>query len=209
LNQAEYQTVTRHLVVCSCCAQDYRLLYALQPLAEQLAAPSSKSADEEKVVAGHIGWLTRIQAFWQQLVWTPQWRAAALVATVVVVAGVSLTLWRAPHPGGMPTPGERGGRFETMQVEPPHRAALPAPPERLAWSPVESVEGYHVILQDSELTPIWESPRVAATSVVLPETVRHGLQPGRAYYWRVIIHEAIDQRQSNLFQFTLSANPRE
>ena len=121
LNQAEYQTVTKHLLRCSSCAQEYHLLYALQPLAKQLAASLHLSAIEEKGVAEPVGCLARIRTFWQQRVWTSQWRAVALVTIVVIAIGGSVALWQWTRMNNGPTP-YRGDLSLTMNVEPRHQA---------------------------------------------------------------------------------------
>jgi hypothetical protein len=208
LNQAEDEIVTNHLIVCSDCAQEYRLLHSLHPLAEQLAGTPSESADAEKAAVAPAAWLARIRARWEQLAWAPQWRAAVLVATVAVAVGGSVALWQWER-SGEPTPQYRGELSLMTNVEPSHQAVLDQAPRQLVWPAVQSAERYQVVLYDAELTVIWESPRVASTSVILPEPERQQLRRGQRYYWRVIVVSGIDHRQSKLFQFSLATDGHE
>jgi hypothetical protein len=77
----------------------------------------------------------------------------------------------------------------------------------LSWSALEKTLAYRVVLYDFQSTPIWESSRLTTTSVALPEEVRGRLSRNQTYYWRVIAEDAIEQRQSELFQFTVTASP--
>lgn len=206
LSRSERQCVADHLMVCSDCAEEYRLIRSLKPWAEQVAAASGEPAPEAKAAGKPLRWAAWVQTLWEQLVWLPKWRAAAVIAMIVVAVGATLTLWRARQPGVEPVPSERGEVSVTMTVEPPNRAVLREPPERLAWSAVESAESYQVVLYDFESTPIWESPPVTRTAVQLPEAVRQGLPRGQPTYWRVIVVSGIERRQSELFQFVLTTN---
>jgi len=206
LSQAERERVADHLMACSDCAEEYRLIRSLKPWAEQVAAPSGEPAPQAKATGKPVGWAAWVQTFCGQLVWVPKWRAVAVVAMIVVAVGVSLTLWRARQPGVEPVPSERGEVSVTMQIEPPNRALLREAPRRLAWSAVEGAESYQVVLYDLESTPIWESPPVTSTVIRVPEAIRQELHRGQSYYWRVITQSGIERRQSEVFQFILTTD---
>ncbi|RME48131.1 MAG: hypothetical protein D6791_04080 [Chloroflexi bacterium] len=206
LSQPERERVADHLMVCADCAEEYRLIRSLRPWAERIAAASGDRAETE---AKGRRWMASVSRWWKRVAQRPRWRAAAGIAVLVVAAGATLTLWRARQPGRALIPGQRGGGSVVMEVEPPNRAVLPEPPRQLTWSTVEGAERYQVVLYDVESTPIWESPWVASPSVTLPKTVGQKLQREQPYYWRITVMIGIERRQSQVFQFVVSAHPRD
>jgi hypothetical protein len=204
LGQIERERMADHLMVCSDCAQEYRLAQSLKPWAERVVAVSGSPAALAEIKKQHGGWMPSIHAFWDQLVYASKWRAAAVVAMLVVAVGASVIVWRAMQSDQGSIPSERGGGSMTMEVEPPNGVVLDEPPERLAWSAVENAESYQVVLYDLESTPIWESPSVVSPVVSLPQAVRERLPRGQPYYWRVVVTSGIERCQSQVFQFTLS-----
>jgi len=70
---------------------------------------------------------------------------------------------------------------------------------------VAGAEGYEVALFDFESTPLWQSPRLAAPEVSLPESVRERLQSGGRFFWRVTTRKGIDRLLSGLHEFTVTA----
>src|SRR5262249_49379759 len=85
-----------------------------------------------------------------------------------------------------------------------NKAAINDPPQRLAWSAIEGGLTYRVVLYDFQSTPIWESGRLRENSATLPESIRQVLLRNQPYYWRIIFEDKIEQRQSELFQFTIT-----
>jgi hypothetical protein len=209
LGQTERERMADHLMVCSDCATEYRLVQSLKPWAERVVATSGEPVAEAEMIEQHSGWAASVRAFWEQLLYASKWRAAAVAAMLVVAVGASVIVWRAMQSDQGSIPSERGGGSMTMEVEPPNGVVLDEPPERLAWSAVENAESYQVVLYDFESTPIWESSPVTSPAVSLPEAVREGLPRGQPYYWRVVVTSGIERRQSQVFQFTLSTNTHE
>jgi hypothetical protein len=90
-----------------------------------------------------------------------------------------------------------------MKIDPPDQASLAEAPLQLSWTEVASAESYKVVVYDFELTPIWESPQVSATSIQIPDSIRASLKRGQRTYWRVIANSGAQRRQSDLFQFVI------
>lgn len=206
LTRQERKRVIQHLRACSDCAREYHIVHSARQWAGQVAPAFGGQATGAQVPARRGRWATWLQAPWNQIVAAPRWRAAAVIAALVIAVGVTLIAWPGMQRGEGPVPGERGGGRPAMRVDPPDFAELGEVPRQLSWSQVESAESYQVMLYDFELTPIWESPAVTGTSVQIPESVRAGLQRGRPTYWRVIVSSGIERRWSALFQFTLTTD---
>ena len=141
--------------------------------------------------------------------WEPRYRAvAAIAAIVVLVAGSSLIVWQSKIHQEPPASNERAPISLGLNVEPPNKAAINQPPERLAWSAIEGGLTYRVVLYDFQSTPIWESGPLKESSATLPVAVRQLLLRNQPYYWRIIFEDKIEQRQSELFQFTITGERR-
>lgn len=205
LTQDERERVIHHLRSCSDCAREYRIVHSSKEWAWQVAPAFGQSAETVKSQGWSPGPLA---AFWNTIMSAPAWRSGALAAVVVIAVGASLIVWRATHPVGRPAPVERGRAGLAMKVDPPDRALLNEVPWRLSWSEVKSAESYQVALYDFELTTVWESPQLKATSVQIPDSIRARFANGRPVYWRVIISSGIELRQSDLFQFQLASGER-
>lgn len=203
LTQDERERVIHHLRSCSDCAREYRIAHSSKQWASQVAPAFGQSAETVKIQGWSPGPLA---AFWNRIMSAPTWRAGALAAVIVITVGASVIVWRATHPVGRPDSAERGGAGLAMKIDPPDRAVLNEVPGRLSWSDVKSAESYQVALYDFELTPVWESPQLKATSVQIPDSIRARFAKGRPVYWRVIISSGIERRQSDLFQFGLASS---
>ena len=224
ISSEERRALARHLITCADCTEEYRALRSLKTWAEesqQALAASARSSHRSDaspirlVQPASRGGITGLQslrdsvaAFLQRLIWQSHTRRLAAVALLVVVAGGSLIIWQSIRHNAPPISTERARVSIRLSVEPADRATISEAPEKLVWSSVEHAITYRVVLYDFQSTPIWESSRLRETSATLPESVRQRLQPGQPYYWRVIAEDAIDQRQSELFQFTLTADER-
>jgi hypothetical protein len=147
-----------------------------------------------------------VAAFGQRLLWEPSARAIGALALVIIMAGGSLLIWQSMTTQREPSSGERSQVSFRLSVEPADGSSLSQVPEKLSWSPIERTITYRVVLYDFQSTPIWESARLRETAVELPDAVRRELAGGQRYYWRVIAEDAIEQRQSELFQFSLTGN---
>lgn len=203
LSQQERLEAAQHLSTCSDCTEEYRLIQALKPWAkeaEQVTALGSPARLTEKPG----GLAAKVRAVWQPLTSVYRWQVVTAALIVMVAAGASIILWQNLGLTEDAVSSERGGSSVPMKIDPLDRATLSAAPDRLAWSAVGAAESYQVSLYDFESTPIWESPRVSSTSVLLPQEVRQRLQPGQRYYWRVIAQSATERRQSELFQFVIA-----
>lgn len=231
MRSEERREVARHLINCISCTEDYRTLRSLQPWADDAQAMLSQSPDSTPLTlirdansnapgsrrkgasspADGSG-LRRLRGslynFWQGLIWERRSRAVAAVAAIVVVVGSSLIVWRAVNPQEATTSSERAAVSLRLSVEPPNKATITEPPSQLSWSALERTLAYRVVLYDFQSTPIWESARLKESSATLPDSVRQRLLRDQTYYWRVIAEDAIDQRQSDLFQFTIAGDER-
>ncbi len=205
LHRRERAAVLAHLATCSDCAEEYRLGRSLKGWAREAAA--SLGEDEGALENEPDEWPTRwpagIRAPWGPLAW-PRWRALAVAATLVVAIGLPLAVWRAMQRGPEPVPTERRGAAAAITVDPADRAVLNEPPRRLSWSALEGADRYQVVLYDFEATRIWESPPVTTPAVILPDSVRERLPHGQPVYWRVVAHQDVERRQSDVFQFVIS-----
>jgi hypothetical protein len=177
--------VADHLVVCSDCAGEYRLIRSLETAERE--TPRSPG-----------------RVTWGSLFSTPRRKAAALAAAVLIIAGTSIALWQSLRPAA--EEGFRGSTRTALRVNPQDRAILASAPQEFSWSSIEAAEGYTVALYDYQSTPVWESQPTEATTVAIPEPVRARLEPGRPFYWRIISRHGIERRQSELFQFTIRAD---
>jgi len=205
LTRQERARVVRHLRACSDCAREYRIVHSTREWVAQVSpAPGGSPA---ATAVGRLGkWPASLEALWNQILSTHRGRAAALVAMIVVAAGVALIVWRGTQEGSKLVLRERGATGLVMKVDPSDGTTLREAPIQLSWSEVESAESYQVALYDFELTPIWESSPGTGTSVRIPESVRASLARGRFIYWRVIVTIGIERRQSGVFRFILTVD---
>ncbi len=128
---------------------------------------------------------------------------AAAAALAAVAVGLTLTVrWLGVQEQNIPGP-ERGGVTDKAETEPPDRARLTSPPDRLVWPADEGAEAYWVVLYDEASTPIWRSQDLREPSVDLPEDARAALRPGQTCYWRVFHRRGLEVRQSDLRRFDL------
>lgn len=234
ISSEERRNIARHLITCIDCTEEYRALRSLEPLAEDAHAMLTASIEAdpvrllpfaEKVTrvsrwnglfassahSGRIGLQNlgdSVATFCRRLIWEPRARRVAAITVMILVAGSSLLIWQSIRHRDPPASTERARVSQRLSVDPPDRATISEPPEKLAWSAMGNAITYRVVLYDFQSTPIWESSRLRATSATLPESVRQRLARTQPYYWRVIAEDAIDQRQSELFQFSLTAEER-
>lgn len=104
-----------------------------------------------------------------------RWATAALV---VLGAGTTAMLWRAPSE----PPVMRGAA--DAAIAPASGSRLAAAPPRLQWNAIGSAIVYRIELYDERAQSLWRSERIEGTTLELPETVRSQLQRG-TYLWRV------------------------
>jgi hypothetical protein len=188
---AERVTFADHLIACADCTEEYRAAKALAPWsaeAAQLLRPGARTAAAASPPFRRTGSLP--------------WIALATAAGLVLSVGLVLVARRS----GVQTaaPAERGSSDITRALDPRDRAALPAPPERLEWAPMEGASSYEATIYDAESTPLWKSPPAAATRVDVPAEVRARLAPRRVYLWRVVARVGIETRSSPVFEFSIA-----
>jgi len=186
-----------HLVACSNCASEYRLIIDCVPRLEL------DRADERPGPGARIR--ARARADWAAVLWIPRWRVIATI-TILLLIGGSLAVWRASGPDHRLPESVRGVPPVLIDVQPPDRAVLDVAPRQLAWSAVESAESYGVALFDYLSTPLWESDPTTAPSVAVPESVRQRIDRGRPCYWRITVRKGIESYRSELFQFSIRAD---
>jgi len=186
-SHAEREAFADHLIACSDCAEEYRAAKELGPWsseAAELLRPGVRTAAAGSPPFQRTGSLP--------------WIAFAAAAALVLSAGLVLVARRSNETAA---PAERGSSEITRALEPRDRAALPAPPERLVWAPMDGASSYEATIYDAESTPLWKSPPAAATRVDVPPEVRARLAPGRVYLWRVVARVGIETRSSPVFEF--------
>jgi hypothetical protein len=172
--------VADHVATCSACADEYRMLRELRPVIERAVGAEATAPRP-----------------------APSWRALAVAAALVLVAGTALVVWQMSRPGTSPHPVERSERTEAVETSPPNRARLAAPPDTLSWSAVAAAESYRVRVFDFESTPVWESPPLTSAAVALPSEVRDALPRGKPVYWRVVVTAGVERSELGPFQFTV------
>ena len=186
-----------HLVACSNCAHEYRLIQ------EGIHDLERDRAAEGPGLGARIR--ARARADWAALLWIPRWRAIATM-TILLLIGGSLAVWRTSGPDQKLPESVRGVTPVWIDVQPGDHALLDAAPRQLAWSAVESAESYGVTLFDYLSTPIWESGPTTVPSVAVPESVRQRLDRGRPCYWHITVRKGIESYRSELFQFSIRAD---
>jgi hypothetical protein len=209
--------IARHLLTCSDCAQEYRLVRSFEPLRDQAEQVLSAPTTDQTIRAASnlvppFRWLRRLRdsasVLWQQLVWWEGARQLALTVAILIAVATSFAVWQSTTRQAPTESSERAQISSKLSVNPPDGATLAESPARLSWSPFAEAATYRVVLYDYQSTPIWESNRSREMSVVIPESVRQGLRANQPYYWRVVAEETIAQRQSELFQFTVISERR-
>jgi hypothetical protein len=225
----ERRHLAHHLVNCMDCTEEYRAVRALEPWAvesqREIALQNDASGPAESIVprlssssrgttpasdqsfgsgesvrAGDGGLFAALgRVFGRPM------RPVAAAVLMLIVAGGAFVVWRSIANKQPAVSTERAGVALKLTVKPSNNAVLPAAPEELSWSALEHALTYRVQLYDFQSTPIWESPRLTGTSVMLAPEIRQQLLSDQPYYWRVIAEDAIETRQSELFQFTLAA----
>jgi hypothetical protein len=200
LSDEEGSRFADHLVVCSDCAEEYRLVLHTTRESGVYAGPAPEAQRVSLATPDHAR--ARLVAFNSAL----RWRWLPIAAMVLIVIGSSLVLWQSlwrSEPEDQPTRGT--GSLE-IGAEPANNARLDEAPVRLKWSAAEGVDSYQVVMYDFESTPIWQSPQTKETSVALPEEVRQRLARGQPIYWRVIARRGVERSRSGLLQFVIRAD---
>jgi hypothetical protein len=100
ISQPERERLADHLIACSDCAQEYRLVESLKPWSEQVAAldgkPASEAAPayeseplpvEQRVRQSHTGWWQ-----WLAAIFTPARLSTAMAAGLLIIS-LSLVAW--------------------------------------------------------------------------------------------------------------------
>jgi hypothetical protein len=216
MTDEERLDVARHLAACMDCTEEYRAIRALEPWAQELQrdlqAPgqvpvTASEAFPRQVQPSEARDSHSDAAVRKRISTSNRTRAVLAAAAMIVIAVTSLVIWQSSESRGPGQSSERSGLSFRLTVDPPNKATVPQAPAMLSWSALEKTLAYRVVLYDFQSTPIWESSRLTTTSVALPEEVRGRLSRNQTYYWRVIAEDAIEQRQSELFQFTVTASP--
>jgi hypothetical protein len=185
LEPRERDRLADHLIQCSDCAGEYRLVASLA----SETSPAGAVAETRR----WIGWVFA----------NPARRAAAAAAVLIVAAGVWLGVSRSSAPDNV-TPNSRGAAPLFTAVQPEDGAVVAGAAGRLSWSSKLPAESYQVIVYDLEATPIWESQQTREIYIDLPEQVRARFKAGGVFYWRVISRRGVDYQRSELFRFTIS-----
>ncbi|HWP45269.1 MAG TPA: zf-HC2 domain-containing protein, partial [Blastocatellia bacterium] len=175
LSREERERVADHLVACSDCAHEYRIISSACPSQERAASAARASGAGVSFFSAPLA------------------RALAVAAMVLIAIGASIIVWQMGRGGAGPGEVVRGGRPLLESVVPEDRSVLGEAPAHLSWTAAEAADSYQVVLYDYQSTPIWESEPAAATSITIPEAVRQRLGRGKPIYWRVITQRGLDR----------------
>lgn len=179
-----------HLVHCSDCTEEYRLVVSSAHTTESEKPTHQRG---EKGSASAPRW-----------VGFRKWRLAAAVALVAIAAAASVVIWQASRRVDDSSDRVRGMASVAVELVPRDRATLSEPPRELSWSAIDFAETYRVVIYDHKSTPVWESAPADVASVALPDSVRQEIRArGGVTYWRIIIQHGVESRSSELFQFTV------
>jgi hypothetical protein len=188
MSRKERLAAARHMASCFDCAEEYRILRSLEFLRHEAEQPEAARSVAPRFPGRAFS--------------TPARRAVA-AAMVMIIAVAAFLIFKATRPL-TPAPGaSRGGVALQLEVAPGNGETISDAPQRLTWSEAEGTLEYQVILYDFESTPVWESPPVKTSFVVIPEEVRASLKRARPTYWRVTALRGVERQRSELFQFTI------
>lgn len=175
LDSGSRQRAVDHLARCSDCADEWRLLRALEE-------PASGQRD-------------RPRRWWRH----PAGWAAAAAVTVALAVGA---IW-GPDLLRPPAATWRSGPSEGAGVTPEDGAVLSSPPRHLRWT--GAGDGvYRVTVYDRHARAIWTSEPVEAAEVDLPEAVIQQLRDGGRFMWRVESIRGTGDAVSPPFSFTVA-----
>jgi hypothetical protein len=195
VNAEEKARLADHLVTCSSCAEEYRLVLSNTDASATVQTVQESSAGRRSAIKNWIDF----RGFSMR-----HWRVATAFALIAIATTTTFIFWQASRRSGDSDKTTRGGAGTVIQIVPRDRSVLTEAPRELAWSAVEHADSYRVVIYDYRSTPLWESAPVAGTSVALPESVQQQLRgQGKVIYWRIIIQRGIESRSSDLFQFTI------
>mgnify|MGYP002399839309 CR=1 FL=1 len=174
LSGDEQRRVAAHIAECAACAGECRSATSMKPWAER-ATSSSVGAEESVARQRRAGFRS----------WIPVMAVAGLALLVVVV----VPRLRPGGPGDTPRPDappvERAGESAPIVVivAPTDQARIsPAVPLVFTWEAFAEAEAYDVVVQRSDASTVWRSPRASSPSITMPADL--ALSPGR-YYWQV------------------------
>ncbi len=185
-----------HLVTCSSCAEEYRLVLFSARTSAPEQAGGELPAGRGRATPSWLGLAA--------LSWIQRWRFATAIALIVIATSASLVVWQMSRQVDDSSDTIRGVTSVAVEVVPPDRSVLSEPPGELSWSAVEHADTYRIVIYDYQSTPVWESAPASATSVALPDSVRQQLKGrGGVTYWRILVQQGIESRSSDLFQFTI------
>jgi hypothetical protein len=185
-----------HLAECSSCAEEYRAALTIKAWAEQTAGEAGIGT---RPASGEPGSASARSASVRRT------RGRSLAAAAVIALAAGVVLWQVlSDPLPVSDRGEPALTPLVTAVEPTHLQQLPEAPVRLRWSASVSADAYRVLVLDAESTRIWDSGAIVSTTVDLPGDVRDRLARGQPVYWQVTVVSGVDERQSRVFQFSIS-----
>lgn len=126
------------------------------------------------------------------------WRAVSLVAAglLAFVLIFSTLVFRQPEK-------YRADSFSGVKLVEPSHPKLSRSRPFFQWEAFPGADSYRLGLFDEDLSPIWTSPRVETTEIVLPAEVIGRLVSGKAYFWMVTAYAGSEEVASELERFVL------
>lgn len=185
LNASERKKLADHIANCHHCAEDLRLALGIaSPIQEMI---------ERLGMARHPPRL-RPAVWW--------WSGIAAVAFFGVGIATWYSLVSSPTTPSTVRGESTAEAVAGIALEPPDGGNLDLAPIRFRWMS-EAAATYRFVLYDDESLPLWEKETGSANEVSLPGEIQAELRPGSTYYWRVLIREDLEERQSPLYRFHL------
>lgn len=134
-------------------------------------------------------------------VWRQSWVVPfAAAASLVVVA----YLFVSPDMGPVVSPDTTVRGMTVENVIPAHRDTIAAAPRQFQWPVQSGATGYRVTLRDANADPVWSGDLVTDNSVVVPQVIRTGLNPGTTYLWTVDVEGPVEEAVLGPYWFRIT-----
>jgi hypothetical protein len=131
----------------------------------------------------------------------PSYKYLSLIAaSLVLILGLMLIFQESSPLGDITYRGAVIGKTELVSP----RGDFRGNQIEFAWKAVEKARRYQVKLYDDELTPVWTSEKIQASSCRFPDEIFKKMKKNTPYFWKILVFfEGGEEGKSALQDFKL------
>ncbi len=183
-----------HVTNCSSCAREFEFLLELQRYQKKMIQEIREAQPAESLppflLTSRLRSSRRLKLFWKI--------SSALVGMALVIVSLVTIVQKLRREDQIRT---TRSSVRILQPKPNQRVTLPL---IFKWQAIAGAESYILELYDESLLPIWKSPKISSTLLLLPENISSQLNTSSQYSWMITAYGHNNKlTESALLQFKI------